>query len=75
MMVLYAPNLLMYGTTNVASSAVWQDQNYRTVKTFYDQPVTEDFYNWFMANIIGKSPTIEKGTYVFNDGGFFANQL
>lgn len=75
MMVLYVPNLLMYDKTNVASSAIWRDQNYRTIETFYDQPVTEDFYNWFMANIYSKSPIIEKGTYVFNDGEFFANQL
>lgn len=65
MMVLYVPNLLMYNTTNVASSSVWHDQNYRTVQTFYDQPVTEDFYNWFMANIIVNPPTIEKGIYLF----------
>lgn len=50
MMVLYIPNLLMYDNTNVASSATWHDQNYRTIQTFYDQPVTEDFYNWFTQN-------------------------
>lgn len=50
MMVLYVPNLLMYNKTNVASSSVWHDQNYRTIQTFYDQPVTEDFYNWFTQN-------------------------
>lgn len=56
MMVLYIPNLLMYDKTNVASSATWHDQNYRTIETFYEQPVTEDFYNWFMANIIVNPP-------------------
>lgn len=50
MNVLYAPGLLMYGTTNVASGGIWKDQNYRTIQTFYDQPVTEDFYNWFTQN-------------------------
>lgn len=50
MNVLYAPGLLMYGTTNVASGNIWKDQNYRTIQTFYDQPVTEDFYNWFTQN-------------------------
>lgn len=68
MMVLYIPNLLMYDKTNVASSATWHDQNYRTIETFYEQPVTEDFYNWFMANIIVNPSIIEKGTYVFKDG-------
>lgn len=69
MMVLYIPNLLTYNKTSVASSATWHDQNYRTIETFYDQPVTEDFYNWFMANIIvNPSPSIiKKGTYVFKD--------
>lgn len=68
MMVLYIPNLLMYNKTNVASSATWHDQNYRTIETFYEQPVTEDFYNWFMANIIvNPSPKPElSGTYLFN---------
>ena len=59
MMVLYIPNLLIYDKTNVASSATWHDQNYRTIETFYEQPVTEDFYNWFMANIIvNPSPSL-----------------
>lgn len=59
MMVLYIPNLLMYDKTNVASSATWHDQNYRTIETLYEQPVTEDFYNWFMANIIvNPSPSL-----------------
>lgn len=54
MMVLYIPNLLMYDKTNVASSATWHDQNYRTIETFYEQPVTEDFYNWFTQNVTTK---------------------
>lgn len=67
MMVLYIPNLLMYDKTDVASSATWHDQNYRTIETFYEQPITEDFYNWFMANIIVNPPKPElSGTYLFN---------
>ena len=58
MMVLYIPNLLTYDKTSVASSATWHDQNYRTIETFYEQPVTEDFYNWFMANIIVTPPSL-----------------
>ena len=54
MLVLYIPNLLMYDKTNVASSATWHDQNYRTIETFYEQPVTEDFYNWFTQNVTTK---------------------
>lgn len=68
MMVLYIPNLLVYDKTGVASSATWHDQNYRTIETFYEQPVTEDFYNWFMANIIVNPPPNPElsGTYLFN---------
>lgn len=54
MALLYMPGLLMYGETNVASGNIWKDQNYRTIETFYDQPVTEDFYNWFTQNVTTK---------------------
>ena len=54
MALLYMPGLLMYGETNVASGNIWRDQNYRTIETFYDQPVTEDFYNWFTQNVTTK---------------------
>ena len=54
MALLYMPGLLMYDETNVASGNIWKDQNYRTIETFYDQPVTEDFYNWFTQNVTTK---------------------
>lgn len=54
----------------------WVNQAYRTVT--FTQPVkyegNEEFVRWFVDNA-APPPIIKKGTYVFNDSGFFANQL
>ena len=42
----------------------WLAEVYRTITVETDQIVSEEFYNWFIANA---QPQIQAGTYVFND--------